>query len=84
MMEQAIDIRFEIRSSLLPLGEMREILRYLHEAESLAKKLEDQRRLGWVSTYTTIYFLTHGDTNQALAEGSALARAIWATCESGR
>jgi class 3 adenylate cyclase/ribosomal protein L40E len=80
MMEQAIDIRFELRSALLPLGEIGKILRYLHEAETLAKNLKDQRRLGWVSTYTTIYFLMHGNTNQALAEGQ---RAVAIAEEAG-
>jgi predicted ATPase len=69
MMEQAIDIRFDLRSALLPLGDTGKILRNLHEAETLAKNLKDQRRLGWVSTYMTIYFLMHQNTNQALAEG---------------
>ena len=59
-LEQAIDIRFELRSALLPLGEIGQALRYLHEAESLAKKSKDQRRLAWVSTYTTIHFLVAG------------------------
>ena len=68
-LEQAIDIRFELRSALLPLGEIGQALRYLHEAESLAKKSKDQRRLAWVSTYTTIHFQLQGDTNQALAAG---------------
>jgi class 3 adenylate cyclase/tetratricopeptide (TPR) repeat protein len=68
-LEQGIDIRFELRSALLPLGEIEKILRYLHEAEILAKNLRDQRRLGWVSTYMTIYFWMQGNTNQALATG---------------
>jgi class 3 adenylate cyclase/tetratricopeptide (TPR) repeat protein len=80
IMEQAIDIRFELRSALLPLGEIGKILRYLHEAETLAKNLKDQRRLGWVSTYTTIYFLMDGNTNQALAEGQ---RAVAIAEEAG-
>jgi class 3 adenylate cyclase len=68
-MEQAIDIRFEIRTALLPLGEIGKILTYLQEAENLAENLKDQRRLGWVSTYMTIYFLMCGNTEQALAAG---------------
>ncbi len=69
MTEQAIDIRFELRTALLPLGEIGKILRYLQEAENLAKVLKDQRRLGWVSAYMTIYFLVCGNTDEALAAG---------------
>ncbi len=69
IVEQAIDIRFEIRTALLPLGEIGKILTYLQEAERLAENLKDQRRLGWVSTYMTIYFLMGGNTEQALAAG---------------
>ena len=43
---QAIDLRFDLRSSLLPLGEIDTILGHLREAETLAIKLGDQARLG--------------------------------------
>ncbi len=68
-LEQAIDIRFELRSALLPLGEARRILDYLREAETLAEGLQDQRRLAWVSTYMTIYFLLMADSERAIGAG---------------
>jgi tetratricopeptide (TPR) repeat protein len=80
ILEQAIDIRFEIRGALLPLGEMAKVLRYLHESEIIAKKLGDQRRLGWVATYMTMYFLLYGDPNQSLAAGE---RAVAIAEETG-
>jgi class 3 adenylate cyclase/tetratricopeptide (TPR) repeat protein len=51
--EQAIDLRFDLRTSLFPLGlgEVERIFGYLREAERLARALDDQRRLGWVSVY---------------------------------
>jgi tetratricopeptide (TPR) repeat protein len=49
MLEQAIDVRIDLRNSLLPLAEFGRIEGYLREAESLAWALDDQRRLGWVS-----------------------------------
>ncbi len=69
IIQQAIDIRFELRTALLPLGDIAKILRYLREAEDLAQKINDQRRLGWVATYMTIYFLMSGNSQQALAAG---------------
>ena len=35
--EQAIDIRFDLRNALLPLGEFGQMLNYLREAETLAE-----------------------------------------------
>jgi predicted ATPase/class 3 adenylate cyclase len=50
-LQQAIDVRFDIRNALFPLAEWGRIEGYLREAELLAEKLDDRRRLGWVSAY---------------------------------
>ena len=50
-MERAIDVRFELRSVLLPLAQFARMDACLREAEALARTLNDQRRLGWVSAY---------------------------------
>jgi tetratricopeptide (TPR) repeat protein len=50
-LEQAIDLRFDLRNALHPLAEFGRIEGYLQEAEALARSLDDQRRLGWVSAY---------------------------------
>lgn len=44
-MEQAIDLRFDLKTSLFPLGQFARIASYLREAEALAKRLDDPRRL---------------------------------------
>ncbi len=49
--EQAIDLRFDLRMSLYPLGEVERALGYVSDAEGLARALDDPRRLGWVSVY---------------------------------
>ncbi len=59
-LEQAIDLRFELRNALFPLAEFTRIEGYLREAESLARRLDDQRRLGWVSAYMSIQHLHTG------------------------
>ena len=45
-LEQAIDLRFDLRTALFPLGEFERIFGCLREAEGLARTLDDQRRLG--------------------------------------
>jgi class 3 adenylate cyclase/tetratricopeptide (TPR) repeat protein len=63
--EQAVDPRFDLRNALFPLAEFGRIEGYLREAEALAGKLDDQRRLGWVSTYMASHHaLTGGDAAQ--------------------
>ena len=50
-MEQAIDLRFDLRASLQSLGELARIPGCLHEAETLAVALNDQQRLWQVYSY---------------------------------
>ena len=50
-LEQAIDVRFDLRSALVTLAEYGRMDTCLREAETLARSLNDQRRLGWVSAY---------------------------------
>jgi hypothetical protein len=49
--QQGIEVRFELRNALFPLAEWGQIKGYLREAEGMARTLDDQRRLGWVSAY---------------------------------
>ncbi len=68
--EQAIDIRIDLRYALSPLGEYRKMLDSLTEARSLAQKLEDRRRLGVVSSFLCNYFTLRGDFAHAIEDGS--------------
>ena len=43
--EVAIDLRFELRTALLPLADLARMERHLRDAEALARALGDQRRL---------------------------------------
>jgi class 3 adenylate cyclase/tetratricopeptide (TPR) repeat protein len=67
--EQAIDLRFDLRNALLPLGEQQRILSHLRDAESLAVDLNDQRRLGRVLSLLTHYFNVTEDLDRALETG---------------
>jgi hypothetical protein len=49
--EQAIDLRFDLRNALIRLGEYGQVLVCLREAEGLAQALDDRRRLGQVAAF---------------------------------
>src|SRR5262249_28493825 len=51
-LEQAIDLRLDLRPSLYALGQVSKMVDHLREAEGLATKLNDPRRLGWVSAHS--------------------------------
>jgi class 3 adenylate cyclase/tetratricopeptide (TPR) repeat protein len=68
-LEQAIDVRLELRNALMPMGDRARIFRTLIEAEGLARRLGDRRRLGWVCGYLTPYLWGLGDYGRALAAG---------------
>src|SRR5262245_24526957 len=67
--EQAIDVRIDLRNSPLLLGEHSRISDLLQEAEALAVDLKDEHRLGWVSTYLSHSFWYMGDPDRAIAAG---------------
>ena len=66
---RAIDLRLDLRTSLLPLGAFRRILDYLCEAETLAEALDDRYRLGQVADLPTAHFVSMGDYDRAIASG---------------
>jgi tetratricopeptide (TPR) repeat protein len=65
-LEQAIDLRLDIRSVLLRLGALGAIFDHLREAEALATALDDQRRLGWISAYMTNAVIGTRDQDRAV------------------
>jgi predicted ATPase/class 3 adenylate cyclase len=69
-LEQAFDIRFELRSVLHQLGEPRRGLERLHEAEAFAERLHDDRRRGRVCAVMTPAHAHLGELDEALASGT--------------
>jgi len=67
--EQAIDIRLDLRNALFLIGEFESLYNYLREAESLAETLGDQRRLGRVLNFLVSYFGLTGKHDQAIIHG---------------
>ncbi len=68
-LEQAVDLRVELRHALYPLGELGRVFEYIHQAETLARTLGDQRRLGRVSAYMAHYFWAAGEPDRAISAG---------------
>jgi class 3 adenylate cyclase/tetratricopeptide (TPR) repeat protein len=66
---QAVDLRIDLRQSLYPLGEIERILDNLREAETLAKALGDQHRLGWIAAYILNCFWSTGNKDRAIEFG---------------
>jgi class 3 adenylate cyclase/tetratricopeptide (TPR) repeat protein len=70
---QGIDVRLDLRYSLIPLGEFQRIFGYLEEAENLATESHDERRLGLVSGFLSSYFYLEGNLERALEYGRRAA-----------
>jgi DNA-binding NtrC family response regulator/tetratricopeptide (TPR) repeat protein len=68
-LEQAIDLRCDLRNALWLLGEFGQVFDYLCQAETLAMALGDQARLGRVSTYMSAYLWAMGDPDRSLESG---------------
>jgi tetratricopeptide (TPR) repeat protein len=64
--EQAIDLRFALRTALTPSGDWGRILVYLREAEAFAETLDDPRRLAQVSLFLSHHYRTNGMYDQAI------------------
>jgi tetratricopeptide (TPR) repeat protein len=78
-LEQAIDLRFDLRNSLVPLGALDTVLEHLREAERLARSLDDPRRLGWLAVYMSHYLWITGHPAEARSrsqEAQAIAQAL--------
>jgi tetratricopeptide (TPR) repeat protein len=74
--EQAIDLRLDLRSALLPLGDEARMVDYICAAEPLAEALGDPRRLALISYHLCWSFMAMEDYARAIAAGQrALALA---------
>jgi tetratricopeptide (TPR) repeat protein len=66
---ESLDLRFDLRTSLMPLGEFGRLWTVLDEAEALAEAVGDQRRLGHALNYKAMQFVHAGDLGAALKTG---------------
>jgi DNA-binding NtrC family response regulator/tetratricopeptide (TPR) repeat protein len=64
-LEQAIDLRFDLRTALFPLAQSERIFGHLGEAEHLIRTIDDQRRLGQLFVYLCQDYWTSGYPTKA-------------------
>ena len=69
-LEQAFEIRLELRPMLSLLGEARLPLERLREAETVAERLNDDRRRGRVCAFITVALSQLGGLDEARASGN--------------
>ena len=69
-LEQGFEIRLELRPVLIQLGEVRRALERLREAETLAERLNDDRRRGRVCAFMTNAHSLLGELDEALVTGT--------------
>jgi class 3 adenylate cyclase/tetratricopeptide (TPR) repeat protein len=69
-MEQAFEIRLELRPVLRLLGEGRLMLEHLRKAETISEWLKDDLRRGRVCAFMTTVLSTFDDLNEALVTGN--------------
>ena len=79
-LEQAFEIRLELRPVLTQLGEVRRALERLREAETLAEKLNDDWRRGQVCAVMTTTHSVLGELDEALVTGSRALEIGRASC----
>jgi transcriptional regulator with AAA-type ATPase domain/tetratricopeptide (TPR) repeat protein len=67
--ELGIDLRFDLRNALNPLGPAHRTLVHLREAESLAEKIGDERRLGRAVSFSANCLVLMAEYSEAIAVG---------------
>ncbi len=68
-LEEAVDLRFDLRPPLLQLGRLQEVLALSQEAEAIAQRLGDEQRLAHVHTYLINYYYLKGEPDLAIEYG---------------
>ena len=79
LVAQAVDLRFNLRNSLWPLGQIERLFDHLAEAQRLAESLGDQRRLGQISAYLSQSLVWVGEHERGLEQAEraqAIARTL--------
>jgi DNA-binding NtrC family response regulator/tetratricopeptide (TPR) repeat protein len=68
-LELGVDVRFDLRNALQPLGEFDRIASELRQAEALATALGEPQRLGRALAFLTDYWRLMGDSERATEAG---------------
>ena len=72
--EQAIDLRLDLRPPVLQMGQLERVLTLSQEAEAMAQRLGDERRLARVYSYLVNYHYLKGEPDLAMEYGERCLR----------
>jgi len=67
--ELNIDIRLALRNALMPLSKWGRMGEHLHEAEALARRLGDERRLGYIAAFRVVQYRIAGQYDESVRCG---------------
>jgi tetratricopeptide (TPR) repeat protein len=70
LLEQSFEIRLELRPVLRQLGESRQMLELLREAEAISERLKDDLRRGRVCAFMTTVLSTFDELDEAVVTGT--------------
>src|SRR5262245_11012315 len=73
-MEQAVDLRLDLRPPLLQMGQLERVLALSQEDDAMAEKLGDEPRLARVYTYLINYYYLKGEPELAIEYGERCLR----------
>jgi class 3 adenylate cyclase/tetratricopeptide (TPR) repeat protein len=73
-LRREVDIRLELRNPLFLLGQLEELHRNLTQAEAIAEKIGDHKRLGRVLNFLVGYYSVVGDHTRAIESGPRALR----------
>jgi DNA-binding SARP family transcriptional activator/tetratricopeptide (TPR) repeat protein len=69
-LEEAFELRLELRTVLMQVGEVRRMLERLREAETVAERLNDDRRRGQVCAFVSNVHSLLGELDEAVVTGT--------------
>jgi class 3 adenylate cyclase/tetratricopeptide (TPR) repeat protein len=69
-LRRAVDVRLELRNPLFLLGQFEELQRNLREAEAIAERIGDHKRLGRVLNFLISYYGVVGDHGRSIESGT--------------
>ncbi|TMA92389.1 MAG: hypothetical protein E6J74_20505 [Deltaproteobacteria bacterium] len=73
-LRRAVDVRLELRNPLFLLGQFEELHRSLREAEAIAERIGDHKRLGRVLNFLVGYYGVVGDHDRSIESGTRALR----------
>ena len=73
-LRRAVDVRLELRNPLFLLGQFEELHRSLREAEAVAERIGDHKRLGRVLNFLVGYYGVVGNHDRSIESGTRALR----------